>query len=115
MKFLISTLIGLAMAAFVSTASAYVVEITTSIPAVTAATDDDLRVAVESAIDVVLTRAIGFTPTVVTVEAVRRLGDRIYFTLLILDQDGEELLKQLEADDATAPLEPPAKPEALWM
>jgi hypothetical protein len=66
MKTLLATIIGLALTAFSTPATAYVVGITTSIPAATAEDDEQLKVAVRSAIDDVLTHAIGFVPTVVT-------------------------------------------------
>ena len=36
-----------------------------------------------------LHRAIAFTPTLVTLQSARRIGDQIYLQLLIVDQDGE--------------------------
>jgi hypothetical protein len=38
----------------------------------------------------------------VTLKSARRLGDRIYLVLLIVDHDGEEMMKQLASDAATA-------------
>jgi hypothetical protein len=100
MKALLTTLAGLLIATFAGTASAHVVTITTSIPVSKAANDVELRAAVESAIDDAVRRAISFTPTAVTLETVRRVSDRIYLVLLVLDEDGEELMKQLETDEA---------------
>ena len=80
--------------------------VTTSIPVAKASNRADLRVAVESAVDEALQGAIGFTPTVVTVQSARRIGDRIYLQLLIVDQDGEALLKQLAIDSAGQSDEP---------
>ena len=54
MKSLLATIIGLAMAVFANPATAYVVEITTSIPVTSVGDDTQLRHAVESAIDDVL-------------------------------------------------------------
>jgi len=107
MKRGLATIIGLVIAAFATTASAYVVAITTSIPAVKAAADADLKEAVESAIDDAVNHAIGFTPTLVTLQGARLVGDRIYIVLLIADHDGEEMMKQLatgETDSSSEPL-----------
>jgi hypothetical protein len=110
MKAVWMTLIGLAVTAFATTASAHVVEITTSIPVVEASNNADLRVALEAAIDEAV-KAIGFKPTVVTLQGARRVGDRIYLSLLIVDHDGEEMMKQLEADEANDSREPPTEPD----
>src|SRR5262244_2340273 len=75
--------IGLVLMTFTSTATAYVVEVTTSIPAATAADDARFKDALESAINDVLHHAIAFTPTVVAVHKARVVGGRIYILLLI--------------------------------
>jgi len=111
MKALLTTLIGLSVAAFATTASAHVVAITTSIPAVDASNDVDLRAALESAVDDAVKHAIGFTPTAVTLENARRVGDRIYLIFLILDEDGEELMKQLATDEANDSAETRTNPD----
>jgi len=98
MKSLLATIIGLAMAVFANPATAYVVEITTSIPVTSVGDDTQLRHAVESAIDDVLNHAIGFVPTVVRVQNARIFGDRIYILLLIADDDGEETMKRFSRE-----------------
>ncbi len=102
MKLIVTTLIGLAVAGFATTASAHVVEVTTSIPVVQGSDDSELKAAVASAIDDAVHQAIRFTPTVVTLQNVRRVGDRIYLVLLVADQEGEEMIKQLESDGANS-------------
>jgi hypothetical protein len=111
MKPVLMTLIGLAIAAFATTASAHVVAITTSIPATEASSDVDLRAALESAVDDAVKHAIGFTPTAVTLQDARRVGERIYLTFLIVDHDGEELMKQLATDEANDSPESLADPD----
>jgi len=101
MKRIVTTLIAVAITTFAATgASAHIVEVTTSISVAKASNRADLKVAVESAVDDALQRAIAFTPTVVMLESARRVGDRIYLQLLLLDQDGEALMKQLAIDEA---------------
>lgn len=95
MKSGLAVIIGLVIMTFTSTATAYVVEVTTSIPVATAADDARLKDALESAISDVLHHAIAFTPTVVTVHKARVVGGRIYILLLIADDDGEETMKRL--------------------
>ena len=53
------------------------------------ADETQVRNAVEAAIKDVLGHAIAFTPTVVTLENVQIVGDRLYLMLLIADADGE--------------------------
>ena len=108
MKRVLATLIGLFTATCVSTASAHVVVLTTSIPAATATDDAKLR----EALDDVVSHAIAFTPTTMTLTNVRRIGARIYLELLIVDKDGEALIRELEQGDATAAPEPAPEPVA---
>lgn len=102
MKLVLATIIGLAITAVATTASAHVVEITTSIPAAKAADDADLKEALEAAIDDAVKHAIGFTPTLITLQDARLVGGRIYIVLLVVDERGEDLIKQLEADAANS-------------
>ena len=99
MKGLLAGVIGLAIAVFADPAAAYMPEITTSIPAASAGDDAQLKAAVESAIDDVLHHAIAFTPTLMTLQTVRVIGDRIYLLLLIADGEGEELMRKLPPGD----------------
>ena len=112
MKPIATALIGFTIAAFASTASAHVVEITTSIPTVHASSDADLKAALEAAVDDAVKQAIRFTPTMLTLQDVRRIGDRIYLTFLVVDHDGEELMKQLATDEANDSDEPSTEPAA---
>ncbi len=100
MKTLLAAIIGLAITTSASPATAYVVEVTTSIPVATAADDAQLKDALESAINDVLHHAIAFTPTVVTVHKARVVGGRIYILLLIADEEGE---KTMETFSTTEP------------
>ena len=47
----------------------------------------------------VLEHAIAFTPTVVTLENVRVIGNQIYLLLLIADRDGEKSIEALSAPE----------------
>ena len=99
MKTLLATLLGLALVTTTaSQTAAYVVAVPTSIPAKSTVDDGDLEVAVRSAIEDVLEHAIAFAPTFVTVQNVRRVGERIYILLLIGDGEGEKTMKILGSD-----------------
>lgn len=106
MKLVLATIIGLAIAALATTASAHVVEITTSIPAAKAADDADLKEALATAIDDAVKHVIRFTPTLITLQDARLVGGRIYIVLLVADKSGEELMNQLAADEASSSSEP---------
>ena len=99
MKTLLATVLGLALVTTTSPAVAYLVAVPTSIAARTAADDTDLEAALQSAIDDVLSHAIGFSPSFVVVQSARVVGDRIYILLLIGDGDGEEMMRKLADQD----------------
>jgi len=101
LKTLLTTLIALSFVTWATPATAYVVQITTSIPVASAAADTQLEAALNSAIDDILQHAIVFAPTAVTVRDARVVGDRIYILLLIADGDGEETMQQLIDADKT--------------
>jgi hypothetical protein len=49
-------------------------------------------------VDDILKNAIGFTPTVVTLQSARRVGDRIYMLFVITDKDSEEMIEALSSE-----------------
>jgi signal transduction histidine kinase len=98
MKTLVATIVALALLVTARPAPAYVVAVTTSIPARSLAADADLKAALRSAIEDVLRNAIAFSPTFVTVETARVVGDRLYILLVIADDEGEATLRALSVD-----------------
>lgn len=97
MKRVIAAMVVLGLTALAVPAMAYVVQITTSIDLAKVGDKGELFRAVESAVDDVLANAISFSPTAVTLENVRVVGDRMYLLLLIVDADGENTLKAISA------------------
>ena len=95
MKSLLTVLIGLGLAAWATPGSAYVAQITTSIPAASAGDDTQLEDALNAAVHDVLQHAIAFAPTLVAVRDARVVGDRVYILLLVADGEGEETIKEL--------------------
>ena len=95
MRILLAVIIGLSLTMLANPATAYVVHVTTSIPTTSAQDEAQFEQALRSAIDDILGHAIAFTPTVMTLQNARVVGDRIYILLLIADGDGEETMKQL--------------------
>ena len=97
MRALIASLVAAVVTTAASPALAYVVVVTTSVPVTNVADEAQLEAAVKSAVDDVLEHAIAFTPTVVTLENVRVIGNQIYLLLLIADRDGEKSIEALSA------------------
>jgi hypothetical protein len=88
--------------ALASPAMAYVVEVTTSIDLTDVADKAQLRQAVESAVEDVLANAISFSPTRITVQNARVVGDRMYLLLLIVDAAGEKALETMAGEEAAS-------------
>jgi cytochrome c biogenesis protein CcdA len=97
MKTLLATILGLALVTAASPAAAYVVAIPTSISANSVDDDTELTAALRSAVDDVLSHAVAFSPTFVTVQTARLVGDRIYILLLIGDAEGEQTIKTMKS------------------
>jgi hypothetical protein len=95
MKTFLAAIAGIALVACATPARAYVVEITTSIDLAEVTDKAQLRHALESAVDDILNHAIAFSPTVVTVQNARVVGERMYILLLIADADGEKTLETI--------------------
>ena len=103
MKTLVAAVFGLAVAVSANVATAYVAEVTTTIPMTSVATAQDtteLGAVVRLAIQDVLDHAIAFTPTVVTLEDAAVVGDLLYIRLLIVDEGGQSTLDALSKDHA---------------
>lgn len=109
MKTLVAAVFGLAVAVSANVATAYMAEVTTTIPMTSIATAQntmELGAVVQSAIRDVLDHAIAFTPIVVTLEAATVVGDLLYLRLLVADEDGRSALDALSKEH-----EPEADPD----
>jgi hypothetical protein len=114
MKGLIASIVALVITTVASPAIAYVAIVTTSVAVTSAADEAQLKTALESAVDDVLAHAIAFAPTVVTLEHVRVLGNRMYLLLLIADADGEKSIEIFSAHEPSSadPAESDGSPTA---
>jgi hypothetical protein len=92
---IVTTLIVLSLPGWATPATAYVLQIITSIPAASAQDDSRLKDALKTAFADILEHAIVFRPTILTVRDARVVGDRIYLLVLVADHDGEETIKSL--------------------
>jgi len=104
MKTLVAVAVALALATSAHVASAYVAVVGTDIP-VPSAPDVErsarLEAAIWSAIRDVLEHAVAFTPTVVTIEDARVVGDRLHLLIFLSDEAGESVTQPPTGDDGT--------------
>jgi hypothetical protein len=77
-------------------ASAYLVEVTTSVALEDADDQHQIQSAIRGAVDEVLRDAIAFTPTLVLLTHAAIVGDRLYVRLLLADRDGERTFDALK-------------------
>jgi hypothetical protein len=94
MKTLVAVAVTLALAAAPHVAAAYVAVVGTTIPIPNAPDADRsarLEEVVRAAIRDVLEHAVAFTPTVVTIEDARIIGDRLYLFIFLSDEGGESI------------------------
>ena len=102
MKILLAAMLMVgATVACANPTDAYVVAVTTSVPASVIADDTDLKDALKKAVDDVLAHAIAFHPTFVRVQATNVIRGRLYIMFLIGDREGEEAMSRLTADPET--------------
>jgi hypothetical protein len=92
-----------------SPASAYLVEVTTSVTVADADDRDVVRQALMAAVDDVLKQAIAFTPTLVVLTSATLVHTRLYIRLLVADQDGERTFDELQGPDDTTTSSPELK------
>ena len=101
MKTLVAVAVALALAASAHVASAYVAVVGTAI-SVPSAPDAErsarLEEAIWAAIRDVLEHAVAFTPTVVTIEDARIVGDRLYLSIFLSDE-GESVAHPPRRDE----------------
>jgi hypothetical protein len=84
----------------VSPASAYLVEVTTSVAVEDSGDQHVLQSALRTAVDSVLKEAIAFRPTLIVLTNATVVGDRLYVRLLLADQDGERTFDELNTPEA---------------
>ena len=107
----LSAALAVALLLAAAPASAHVVQATTSLSLTEVDINDEpqLKQAVRSAVDEVLTNAIAFTPTLVALMGAQVVGERLYLSLLIADEEGERTLDALEKGGPGEPGRPAEK------
>lgn len=103
MKKLVVASLALFLMSLASPASAYVVEVTTSVSLAGVEDTTQLKRAVQLAVDGVLKDVIAFAPTMMALTDARISGDRLYLRLLIADHDGEQTIGELSAGPNPSP------------
>jgi hypothetical protein len=102
MKTLVAIAVALALTASAHVASAYVAVVGTDIP-IPSAPDAErsarLEAVIWAAIRDVLEHAVAFTPTVVTIEDARVVGDRLHLLIFLSDEAGESVTQPPTRDD----------------
>lgn len=102
MKTLVAVAVALALAASAHVASAYVAVVGTDIP-IPSVPDAERSARLEeviwAAIRDVLEHAVAFTPTVVTIEDARIVGDRLHLLIFLSDETGEPVTPPPARDD----------------
>jgi hypothetical protein len=86
-------------------ASAFLVEVTTSVAVADAGDQQALQRALAAAVDGVLKEAIAFTPTLIVLTHVTVVGARLYIRLLVADAEGERTFHELQSPPDVAPNE----------
>ena len=103
MKHLLSAAIIGAVALLSTPAMAHVVQATSSVELANLDVDDksQLEAALKTAVKRVLDDTIAFKPTFVAVTDAQVIGDRLYFRVLVADEDGERTMDELTGHGAS--------------
>ena len=84
-------------------AAAFVVEVTTSVNVHDADDGSQLKDALQSAVDNVLTEAIAFRPTLIVLTHAVVRGNKLYVRMVLADKAGEQTFNDLAPDGDEAP------------
>jgi hypothetical protein len=79
-------------------AAAFVVEVTTSVNVADADDNGQLKDALQSAVDTVLSDAIAFRPTLIVLTHAVVRGNTLYVRMLLADEAGEQTVNDLGQD-----------------
>jgi hypothetical protein len=105
MKYLLFAVIIGTAAMFGTPAVAHVIQATSSLPLTDLDVNDKpkLEQALKTAVNQVLKDTIAFQPTLVALTDAQVIGERLYFRVLIADEDGERTLAELIGQDDDRP------------
>jgi len=103
MRRLVAAAVALALTTVAAPATAFLVEVTTSVSIEDVHDEAALKDALQKTVDSVLSDAIAFRPTVVVVRQAVLIRGRLYLRLLVADQDGERTFQDLDRDREREP------------
>jgi hypothetical protein len=87
-------------------ASAFLIEVTTSVAVADADDQSVLQKALTEAVDGVLHDAIAFQPTLIVLTHAAVVGARLYIRLLVADADGERTFEEMQGPPDLTPTQP---------
>ena len=107
---LFAVIIGTA-AMLATPAAAHVVQATSSLSLADLDVNDkpQLEQALKTAVNQVVKNTIAFQPTLVALTDAQVIGERLYFRVLIADEEGERTLAELTSGDDESDTQRPAK------
>ena len=88
----------LASTLFAAPALAHVVEITTALDVTPNDDATALKQALRAAVDKIRRETVAFQPTLVALTYAQMVGERLYVRVLVADEDGEQLLKDVRPE-----------------
>jgi hypothetical protein len=105
MKYLLFAVIIGTAAMLGTPAAAHVIQATSSLALSDLDVNDNAKLeqALKTAVDQVLKDTIAFEPTLVALTDAQVIGRRLYFRVLIADEDGERTLSELTSQDGDGP------------
>jgi hypothetical protein len=111
MRFLLFAVIIVSAALVAAPADAHVVHAVSSFSITDIDIHDNplMEQALKTAVNKVLNDTIAFTPTVVVLTDAQVVGERLYFRVLIADEDGERTLTELNGKGNARETDRPSK------
>lgn len=105
MKHLLFAAIIGAVAMLGTPAAAHVIQATSSLSLADLDINDkpQLEQALKAAVNQMLKDTIAFKPTLVALTDVQLIGERLYFRVLVADEEGERVLSELNNQDGDGP------------
>ena len=88
-----------------SPASAFLIEVTTSVAVADADDQRALQTALTEAVDGVLQDAIAFKPTLIVLTHAAVVGARLYIRLLVADSEGQRTFEEMQGPPDLSPRE----------
>jgi len=102
MKSLVAVLVAATVVCSATPSGAYIAHVSTSVAVADANDELAVKQAIQTAVDDLLSRGIGFTPTLVVLTRAILLDGRLYIRVLVADDEGARLFRDSGADDLVA-------------